>query len=304
MYALLGDIAFDLITYFDGFDLQSGADYAEHALIEGKPRLQFTADKLDEIRIALTFHVHYCDPQAELDKLKKALTAHQAMALVFGNGDYKGWFILTDVQTSSKQTDKTGTLIAVDANITLREYVGDKKNPLPLPAVQPKLPPAAAKATPQSLTPNVKALAGTANALRDNIRQAVSFANQAQSALKVATDAVRVAQQLRSNPLAALGRVPGFLTNMKQVADPLAKLSPVLAGLNGKLPVAADILKAGNNALGMVRNAQQSLSGVNAGTVVSRIDYMTGQLSAATRALESAAPTISKLASHIVTRKT
>ena len=72
MFALLGDVQFDLITYFDGFESQFGADYAEHPLIEGKPRLQFVGDKLDEIRIQLAFHLHYCDPEAELAKLKDA----------------------------------------------------------------------------------------------------------------------------------------------------------------------------------------------------------------------------------------
>lgn len=302
MFALLGDVQFDLITYFDGFESQFGADYAEHPLIEGKPRLQFVGDKLDEIRIQLAFHLHYCDPEAELAKLKKALAAHDAMALVLGNGDYKGWFVLTDVQATSKHTDKAGTLIALEASITLREFVGDKKNPLPPPAVQPKLPPAAAKALPASQTAGVATLASGAAAVRDNIRQAVTYANQAQSALRVAVDAARVAQKLRDNPLAALGRVPSLLTGMKQVAGPLENLSPTLASLTSQLPEASSILRASNNALGAVRNAQGALSAVSAGTVTGRIDYVAGQLSAASGALESAAPSISKLAGKVVTR--
>ena len=302
MFALLGDVQFDLITYFDGFESQFGADYAEHPLIEGKPRLQFVGDKLDEIRIQLAFHLHYCDPEAELAKLKDALAAHQAMALVLGNGDYKGWFVLTDVQATSKHTDKAGTLIALEASITLREFVGDKKNPLPPPAVQPTLPPAAAKALPASQTAGVATLASGAAAVRDNIRQAVTYANQAQSALRVAVDAARVAQKLRDNPLAALGRVPSLLTGMKQVAGPLENLSPSLARLTSQLPEAAGILRASNNALGAVRNAQGALSAVSAGTVTGRIDYLAGQLSTATGALESAAPSISKLAGKVVTR--
>lgn len=302
MFALLGDVQFDLITYFDGFESQFGADYAEHALIEGKPRLQFIGDKLDEIRIQLAFHLHYCDPEVELAKLKDALAAHQAMALVLGNGDYKGWFVLTDVQATSKHTDKAGTLIALEASITLREFVGDKKNPLPPPAVQPKLPPAAAKALPASQTAGVATLASGAAAVRDNIRQAVTYANQAQSALRVAVDAARVAQKLRDNPLAALGRVPSLLTGMKQVAGPLENLSPTLASLTSQLPEASSILRASNNALGAVRNAQGALSAVSAGTVTGRIDYLAGQLSTATGALESAAPSISKLAGKVVTR--
>lgn len=302
MFALLGDVQFDLITYFDGFESQFGTDFAEHALIEGKPRLQFIGDKLDEIRIQLAFHLHYCDPEAELAKLKDALAAHQAMALVLGNGDYKGWFVLTDVQATSKHTDKAGTLIALEASITLREFVGDKKNPLQPPAVQPKLPPAAAKALPASQTAGVATLASGTAAVRDNIRQAVTYANQAQSALRVAVDAARLAQKLRDNPLAALGRVPSLLTGMKQVAGPLENLSPALASLTSQLPEAAGILRASNNALGAVRNAQGALSAVSASTVTGRIDYLAGQLSAATGALESAAPSISKLAGKVVTR--
>ena len=56
MYALLGDIQFDLITYFDSFETDFGTDYAEHAVIDGKPRLQYMGDRLDEIRIELSFH--------------------------------------------------------------------------------------------------------------------------------------------------------------------------------------------------------------------------------------------------------
>lgn len=306
MFALLGDVQFDLITYFDGFESQFGADFAEHALIEGKPRLQFIGDKLDEIRIQLAFHLHYCDPEAELAKLKDALAAHQAMALVLGNGDYKGWFVLTDVQATSKHTDKAGTLIALEASITLREFVGDKKNPLQPPAVQPKLPPAAATALPANLAAKAASvgagLASAANSVRDNIRQVVTYANQAQSALRVAVDAARVAQKLRDNPLAALGRVPSLLTGMKQVAGPLENLSPTLASLTSQLPEASSILRASNNALGAVRNAQGALSAVSAGTVTGRIDYLAGQLSTATGVLESAAPSISKLAGKVVTR--
>lgn len=307
MFALLGDVQFDLITYFDGFESQFSADFAEHALIEGKPRLQWIGDKLDEIRIQLSFHIQFCNPERELLRLKTAKEAHQAMALVLGNGDYKGWFVLTDVQATSKQTDKAGSLIALEAGITLREFVGAKKNPLQPPAVQPKLPPAAAKALPANLTAKVASvgagLAGAANAVRDNIRQAVTYANQAQSAMRVAVDAARLAQGLRDNPLAALGQMPGLLTNMKQVADPLTKLSPALASLTSQLPEAAGILRAGTDALGAVRNAQGALSVINVGNITGRIDYLSGQLSAATGALESAAPSISKLASKVVTRK-
>ncbi|MCW5223528.1 phage tail protein [Verminephrobacter aporrectodeae subsp. tuberculatae] len=299
MFALLGHVQFDLIAYFDGFESQLGADFAEHALIEGKPRLQFIGDKLDEIRIQLAFHLHYCDPEAELAKLRGALSAHEAMALVLGNGSYKGRFVLTDVQAIAKHTDKSGTLIALEASITLREFVGDKKNPRPPLAVQPRLPPATARTLPVGANIAPPASSG---AVRDSIPQAVTSATQAQSELRVTVDDVHMTQKLHANPVAALGRAPGLLNGMKRVAAPLENLSLTLARLSGKLPEASDLLRAGDDALGAVRNAQRALSVVHVGTIVGRIDYVAGQLSAAAGALASVAPSISRLATKVVTR--
>lgn len=302
MFALLGDIQFDLITYFDGMDAQFGADYAEHPLIEGKPRLQWVGDKLDEFRIDLSFHASYCDPEKELMRLRQALQAHLAMAFVLGNGDYKGWFVLTDVQAMSRQTDQLGTLTCLEATITLREYVGDKNNPLPPPAVRPKLAPAAAKASPISAMGGLAGLAGAANTVRDGVRQAVTLANQAQSAMRVVGDGMRLAQQLRSNPLAALGRVPALMTGLGQVAGPLASLSPTIAGLNSQLPEVSGIVRSATNALGAIRNGQSALSLSNVSNVVGRLDYLAGQVNTASDALAAAAPAMSKLAAKVVTR--
>ncbi len=306
MFALLGEIQFDLITYFDGFDSQFDADYAEHALIEGKPRLQWTGDKLDEISIQLSFHAQFCDPELELLRLKSAKEAHQAMALVLGNGDYKGWFVLTQVRASSRQTDQAGTLIALEASITLREFVGDKQNPLPPPAVQPGLPPAAATALPANLNARATAigssLAGTANAVRYSVRQVVTSTTQARSAMRVALDATQLAQSLRGNPSAALSRLPGLQASLTQVTVPLARLSPAAASLTGALPEAAGILRSSDRALTALRNAQGSLSGTDAGNVASRIDYVAAQLASASGVLQVSTPATARLASQVITR--
>ena len=302
MFALLGDIQFNLPTYFDGMDAQFGADFAEHPLIEGKPRLQWIGDRLDDYRIDLSFHSWSCDPEAELKRLRQALQAHMAMSFVLGNGDYKGWFVLTEVQAMSRQTDQYGTLTCLEATLTLREYVGDKNNPLPPPAVRPKRAPAAAQASPVSAAGGLAGLASAANTVRDGVRQAVTFANQAQSALRVVSDGVRLAQQLRSNPLAALGRVPALMTGLGQVAGPLAAMSPTIAGLTSQLPEVSGIVRSATNALGAIRNGQSALSLSNVTNVVGRLDYLAGQVNTAADALTSAAPAISKLAAKVVTR--
>lgn len=151
-HALLGDIAFDLITYFDGSSTKFGADYAEHAHIGNKPQLQFTGLKLDEISWQLVFHAGFCNPARELLKLKNAVAKHEILPLVFANGDYKGKFVVVDVDTTSTQTLKDGTLISMQARVALREYVAPKL----LTTTKPKQTPVAVKSGTQKPARTVK----------------------------------------------------------------------------------------------------------------------------------------------------
>ena len=96
--------------------------------MKANPGLQFIGDRLDEIQIALVFHQHYCVPDTELTRLRRRLKAHQALALVFGSGIYRGWFVITDITAVSEQTDSTGNVLAMNATVSLREYTGDLKS--------------------------------------------------------------------------------------------------------------------------------------------------------------------------------
>lgn len=122
-HALLGQITFDLITYFENMEASFSANYAEHALIEGKPRLQWVGDNLDEVSWSLVFHAGFCDPELEMLKLRGAIARHEALPLIFANGDYKGWFVPTEVRVTTRQVMRDGTLIWLEADLTLREYV-------------------------------------------------------------------------------------------------------------------------------------------------------------------------------------
>ncbi|HAF9685331.1 TPA: hypothetical protein G8P00_001564 [Salmonella enterica] len=55
MYAVLGEIEFDVVAYWDEFESTMGVDYTSHARIEGKPGVQFIGDKLDKYGDALAY---------------------------------------------------------------------------------------------------------------------------------------------------------------------------------------------------------------------------------------------------------
>lgn len=124
MFAVLGPISFRLITYFEGVSNKIGYDYAEHAVIEGKPRLQWIGDDLQEVDIDLLFHVSYCNPEAELAKLRIAGSMHTALPLVYGSGHYVGMFVVKSIKSTTRQTTGSGALVAITARVTLLEYAG------------------------------------------------------------------------------------------------------------------------------------------------------------------------------------
>ena len=298
MYALLGDIQFDLITYFDSFEADFGTDYAEHAVIDGKPRLQYMGDRLDEIRIELSFHASFCNPETELARLKNAVSSHEAMALILGNGDYKGWFVLTDVQSTSRQTDESGTLLALDASITLREYVGDRKNPLPSPAVLTNLPPVSALG---KLTGKSSLLPGE-NTVGSGIRQVAGLASQARGALTLASSAIRIAQRLSRNPVAAVKYIPGLLRQTQRITASLGNLSPAIAGLSEQVPEVLALAKPAVSALNTASLAQTTLRHATTGNIAGTLSTAASLLSDSQNALEKGSPVISRLAGMIASR--
>lgn len=123
MFALLGDQAFHLVAWWSGIAGQEGTDYAEHARIEGKPGLQWIGDKLDTLTLSITLRSDFCDPPSEMERLRKMMRSRQSHALVFGDGVYKGRFVLTDIRTKIERTTGEGTSLSIDAELSLREHV-------------------------------------------------------------------------------------------------------------------------------------------------------------------------------------
>ncbi|RYC42866.1 phage tail protein [Pectobacterium zantedeschiae] len=293
MFAVLGDIEFELITYWDGFESTFGVDYAEHSRIEGKPGLQFVGEQLDEFRISLVFHSLYCIPDNELSRLRRAMRAHQALALVFGNGDYRGWFVITAVTASSQQTDSSGNVMAMTAEVTLREYIGDPKSPLKPPAINSAIPG----------TDVVTSAVTKPSGLAQSVRDAVSYAKKAQSALTTAASTVRAVQKMATNPTVALTRIPGLMSQISGVTAPLMSSIPALNAVKDTFPDAVRLARDTSQAATFVASARQSLAGVDSRNLAAALNTVSGQFDAAGVLLKNNSPALSKMTSTIVARK-
>ncbi len=303
MYAILGKVEFDLITYFDGLETQFGADYAEHALIGRKPRLQHVGDKLDEIKIDLVFHVTYCDPEAELVRLRNALASHEALSLVLGNGDYKGRFVITNITATGRHTDTAGTLLTLDAQMTLREFTGDPAQPA-APAVRP----AGSGTVMPAKGGMVKALPASGMAAHGagGLARAVTAAKGALATASQVMAAVKTVQNLASgNPAAALARLPGIL-NGANVALPklgnAAEQMDRMRATRGYAGDAAAVTQSVTRVRGNIASLGNNLAGATSADLLSKVVSAAHAANSIGGELQASALPMARLTAQAVSR--
>lgn len=124
MFAQLGDIQFDLITYFDGITDTVTYNYAEHERINNKTLLQFLGENLQEFTIKLNLHSTFCVPEDEILKIRTEAKLGKPLKFIKGNGEYVGAFVISQIQKTTEQTSPEGDLIAIQVELQLKEYAG------------------------------------------------------------------------------------------------------------------------------------------------------------------------------------
>ncbi len=127
MFAQLGDIEFELITYFSGLNESNTFNYAQHERINNKPILQYLGQDLQEQDIKLNFHASFCVPEDELKKLKNVAKKGEPLKFIKGNGEYVGVFVITEIVSATEQTSDEGDIIYIQVDLKLREYAGKIK---------------------------------------------------------------------------------------------------------------------------------------------------------------------------------
>lgn len=138
MFALLGDITFQVVGSPESLSDSRRYDYAEHRVIQDRPRLQWLADDLMTIRLEMLLHRSFTDPSASLLVLRQAAAAHMALPLIFGNGDFRGYFVITRIDTLSRQMSGSGDLFEIEVRVGLCESPLDFDPSAPaIPAVPP-----------------------------------------------------------------------------------------------------------------------------------------------------------------------
>lgn len=124
MFAQLGDIRFELITYFNGLNETVSYNYAEHSRIENKPILQFLGKNLLEESLKLNFHRSFCVPEDEIRNLIEVADNAIPLKFIKGNGEYVGIFVIEEIGKAVEQASPLGDLISIQIDIKLKEFTG------------------------------------------------------------------------------------------------------------------------------------------------------------------------------------
>lgn len=287
-WAVLGSIEFELVNHPSQQSERTTADYAEHERMQGKPLLQWIGDGLDELSLEIALHAALVDPEEQIRRLKVAKSAHQPLPYVLGSGDYRGIYLITSLDVTTRKTTDTGRLVAAVVNLVLREYTGKYSKPLPVP-----------RGLRNTLQANPQArVGGNTLPMATPTQRALGMAKTAGNLLRVGLDAYRVAKNV-NDPVALLGQAPRLISMTGQVLAPLEGMHAAAKLMqNG-----ADLVQLGVDAATEVRLAQGALDPPNPEAILNQVSYAASRFEQAMARMNSAAPLLARMAADVVTRR-
>lgn len=127
MFAQLGDIIFSGPLGPSSQEIGTSVNFAQHALIDGKPRLQRVGSNLDELKLSMRLHVSFCTPEDELQKLYAYRDSSEELLYITGTGSLIGYFVIRAVNRNDVQQAPNGKIIEVMVDVELVEsFVPDR----------------------------------------------------------------------------------------------------------------------------------------------------------------------------------
>lgn len=122
MYATLGNIRFEGLLAPEVMERTRETSFAEHALIENKPRLQRTGEKLESLRLSIRLSSNFCVPKDEVEKIDSARRVGQIMPLIMGDGTFIGQFVVRSMKINPTIAWGVGAYESTEVEVELLEF--------------------------------------------------------------------------------------------------------------------------------------------------------------------------------------
>lgn len=296
MFAQLGDVRLEVLNSFTSFEESHAANFAKHDVLKGRPRLQAMGNDLTTLRFEVRLHWRLGDVDTAYKGLITAKEKQQAVSLVYGSGQFVGWFVIERLTSRTTQMDGYGRTAARELDIELTEFVGDPNNPLPTPAVM------SGKQNPLlSMLP--ESVRGQVLPIVENVQKAVKVYRTVEKEIGQMQHLVYQAKELRHDPAGALhaisdalnigGSALGKLNGLPDITDKLGDL----AGVATFVAQSAQATSQLGNAVGLLRQ------GFESNQIGSWLDSGIHSVDQAVESLQNGASAVQTLTAFIATRK-
>ena len=121
----LGDVVFEVsgefIRTWETCSRERQVQFAEHAVVDGKAKLQWLGYALETSRLDVLLKAPWCDPGEELQRFRGLQEGGAAHALLLG-GEHWGRFVLESLTETRLRTDGQGRPTVIRVNLGLKEY--------------------------------------------------------------------------------------------------------------------------------------------------------------------------------------
>lgn len=296
MYAMLGDVRFELLNSFTSLEAEHSANFAKHEVLKGCPRLQALQNELTTLRFSLKLHWRLGNPDTAYKGLLSALEAQQAVSLVYGSGRFAGWFVLERLTERTLIQDAQGRTAARELDVELTQFVGDPNNPLPTPAVK------SGRQNPLlSLLP--ESVRAQASDVVRAVEKGIKVYRAAESGITDMQNLIRAAKDLKNDPSGTLNLLGDALNvggSTLGKLNILPEVTAVFGDLKGAAEFAAQAGRAANRLGGAVGALR---AGYEGGSVGSWLDAVENGVAEASDALANGSAAAQALTGYLAARK-
>lgn len=296
-YALLGEIAFDLLNAPTKYDERRQANFVQFDVLAGKPQLQAMGVNLRELRLDLRLHYQLGDVESRYQDLMNAKEQQQPLAYVQGESDYQGHFVIEEMSSSTLYTNEQGQAMAREVSLTLKEYVGDVEKPILGEAIQVgKNAPLASvvSRSPMDFMEKKRSL----------LSRAVQAFHRAKQVIGVIKDAIQIA---KTNPANFLAHLPILAM---QMGNSLNLLSNTLDGIDifqgiatGKLETIHQFWQSLSDVRNQIQNIYNAAQGLNLAGITPWIKLSSSAVEIANEIAENAMHATQQVTAWIVLRQ-
>lgn len=243
MFAQLGEHIFQGLKTPSSYSDNEAVKYGQIPRINDKPVIQPTGAELKEIRLSIVYSVDFCDPDTEIEALKKSMRDFEVLTYVTGEGQILGKYVITSVDTTTQRCSATGRVELATVNINLLESPGGE-DPAPIgqalssqkPATEPPAEPvpspaaditndiAEAKTKVSGIKQTVAKIKGKTTELKRGVREVRQMATDAQGLYATAKTKVEATKKI----VKRASQLPTSLGDALKYAENLANMDNVV----------------------------------------------------------------------------